>query len=228
MWAAIAAYGSYQHERQDQRAVVHQLTQEIMSGMREWRAQHPKATLREMEGELDARWARVRARMLEDMALPSAAADWTETLQASSQPARSAVSSYNSVVPTLVRYNLRAARSSASIGSMAAVRPAELAFSPLDDELGLLPGSLSPWLQEALVRLSTHIPSFAKAARELTFFTGVEVPPDTARRHTERAGALLVAHETALCSRHPGAECGRRDGAAGGRPVDRRSYAGCW
>ncbi len=56
----------------------HRLTEEIMSGMREWRAQHPKATLREMEREIDTRWARVRARMLEDMALASAAADWTD------------------------------------------------------------------------------------------------------------------------------------------------------
>ncbi len=54
----------------------HRLTEEIMRGMREWRAQHSKATLREMETELDARWARVRARMLEDLALASAAADW--------------------------------------------------------------------------------------------------------------------------------------------------------
>ena len=57
----------------------HHLTQEIMTGMREWRGQHPKATLREMEDELDVRWARVRARMLEDMALSSAAADWAAT-----------------------------------------------------------------------------------------------------------------------------------------------------
>ena len=56
----------------------HQLTQEVMSGMREWRAQHPKATLREMETELDARLNRMRARMLEDMALASAATDWTD------------------------------------------------------------------------------------------------------------------------------------------------------
>jgi hypothetical protein len=31
-------------------------TAEIMSGMREWRAAHPKATLREKEQELDHRW----------------------------------------------------------------------------------------------------------------------------------------------------------------------------
>jgi hypothetical protein len=74
-------------------------------------------------------------------------------------------------------------------------------FSPLDEELGLLPGCLTPRLQEALVRLSTHIPSFAKAARELAWFTGTQVHADTARRRTEAAGALLVAHETAAAAR---------------------------
>jgi len=72
-----------------------------------------------------------------------------------------------------------------------------LGFSPLDEELGLLPGSLTPRLHEALVRLSTHIPSFAKAARELAWFTGVHIHPDTARRRTEAAGQLALAHETA-------------------------------
>jgi hypothetical protein len=86
-----------------------------------------------------------------------------------------------------------------------------LGFSPLDEELGLLPGSLTPRLQEALVRLSTHIPSFAKAARELTFFTGAQVHPDTARARTEAAGAVLVAFETAEAARilreHPAPPC---------------------
>lgn len=57
----------------------HRLTEEIMTGMREWRLQHPQATLRAMEEELDARWTRVRARMLEDMALASSAAAWAAT-----------------------------------------------------------------------------------------------------------------------------------------------------
>lgn len=84
---------------------------------------------------------------------------------------------------------------------MVPAQPAALGFSPLDEELGLLPGSLTPRLQEALVRLSTHIPSFAKAARELAFFSGTQVHADTARRRTEAAGALLVAHETAEAER---------------------------
>jgi predicted RNA-binding Zn-ribbon protein involved in translation (DUF1610 family) len=57
----------------------HQLTEEILTGMHEWRQQHPKATLREMENELDARWAKVRARMLQDMALQSVATAWKHT-----------------------------------------------------------------------------------------------------------------------------------------------------
>lgn len=94
---------------------------------------------------------------------------------------------------------------------MAPARPVAPAFFPLDEELALLPGSLTPWLAEALVRLSTHIPSFAKASRELAFFTGVVVHPDTARRRTEQAGALLVSHETAEAARvlheHPAPPC---------------------
>jgi hypothetical protein len=77
--------------------------------------------------------------------------------------------------------------------------------------LALLPGSLTPRLQEALVRLSTHIPSFAKAARELAWFTGAQVHPDTARQRTEAAGAVLVAYETVEAARilreHPAPAC---------------------
>ncbi len=56
----------------------HALSADILTGMREWRLAHPRATLREMELELDARWTLVRARMLEDMALASTAADWED------------------------------------------------------------------------------------------------------------------------------------------------------
>ena len=52
-----------------------QLADEVCTGMKEWRLQHPKATLTEIERALDERLARMRARMLEDAALASAAAD---------------------------------------------------------------------------------------------------------------------------------------------------------
>jgi hypothetical protein len=60
-------------------ALWQQLTQDVMTEMRAWRLEHPKATLRDMETELDARLSRMRARLLEDMALASPAADWADT-----------------------------------------------------------------------------------------------------------------------------------------------------
>lgn len=52
-----------------------ELAEEAMAGMKEWRVQHPKATLVEIEAALDERLSKVRARMLEDAAQVSAAAD---------------------------------------------------------------------------------------------------------------------------------------------------------
>ena len=66
---------------------------------------------------------------------------------------------------------------------------AKRGFSPLDDELQLLPGQLTPALQESLVRLGTWMP-FARAAKELGFFTHVSVTEATARRETEAAGEV--------------------------------------
>ncbi len=52
------------------------LSEEILSGMKEWRLQHPHATLSEMEDALDERLSQLRAKLLQDMALASAATDW--------------------------------------------------------------------------------------------------------------------------------------------------------
>lgn len=50
-------------------------SEEVLTGMKEWRLQHPKATFREIETALDERLGKVRARLLEDAALLSAAAE---------------------------------------------------------------------------------------------------------------------------------------------------------
>ena len=47
----------------------------VWTGMADWRAAHPKATFSEIEAALDERLNRVRARVLADLALASAAAD---------------------------------------------------------------------------------------------------------------------------------------------------------
>ena len=55
-----------------------QLAEEEMTGMKEWRLAHPKATFKEIETALDEKLAKVRARMLQDVALASRAADLRE------------------------------------------------------------------------------------------------------------------------------------------------------
>ncbi len=64
------------HESEHQQWAA--LSDEILTGMRDWRTQHPTATMREIEVELDMRLAGLRARMLQDIALRSAATDWQD------------------------------------------------------------------------------------------------------------------------------------------------------
>ncbi len=51
------------------------LSAEVISGMVGWRQEHPKASFNEIERALDERLTRLRAQMLQDTALLSAAAD---------------------------------------------------------------------------------------------------------------------------------------------------------
>jgi hypothetical protein len=51
------------------------LTEEVLTGMEDWRTAHPKATFLELEAAVDERLGRMRARMLEAAAMASTAAD---------------------------------------------------------------------------------------------------------------------------------------------------------
>lgn len=51
------------------------LAEEVWFGVAEWRAAHPKATFAEIERAIDERLAVIRARLLTDVALASAARD---------------------------------------------------------------------------------------------------------------------------------------------------------
>ena len=55
------------------------LAAEVVTGFRAWRTQHPTATLTEIEDDLDRRLHGMRARLLEDAALRSAATEMRET-----------------------------------------------------------------------------------------------------------------------------------------------------
>ena len=75
---------------------------------------------------------------------------------------------------------------------MGNVRSVERAFSPLDEELGLLSESLTPRLAESVVRMGTWMP-FGRAAQELEHLLGVQVSEASVRRLSERAGASYVS-----------------------------------
>lgn len=51
------------------------LSQEVLHAMQEWRRQLRRATFQEIESSLDAQLARLRAQMLQDLALSSPSAD---------------------------------------------------------------------------------------------------------------------------------------------------------
>jgi hypothetical protein len=73
------------------------------------------------------------------------------------------------------------------------------AFSPLDEQLGLQPGSLTPLQLQHLVHFAS-LHSFDQAAKMLKEHHGVAVSASTARRQTEELGACAeaVQNEQAL------------------------------
>jgi YgiT-type zinc finger domain-containing protein len=53
-------------------------SEELNAGIAEWRQEHPKATLREIEAEIDRRLDEYRAKMLSDTANLGWSAEWKE------------------------------------------------------------------------------------------------------------------------------------------------------
>ena len=60
------------------------LSEEALSGVKEWREAHPKATFAEIERAVDERLTRLRARMLQDLAQESEAGDWSKASEEAS------------------------------------------------------------------------------------------------------------------------------------------------
>ena len=84
-------------------------------------------------------------------------------------------------------------------------------FSPLDEELQLLPGKLTPREHERLVRLASWIPSFEKAVELFGDFLGIEVGKITSQRYSEEAGAAyeqIQNEEVEFLERHMPPACG--------------------
>lgn len=54
----------------------HGISEGMIMGMSEWRERHPRATLREIEVEIDKRLSEMRARMIADTVMSSPSATW--------------------------------------------------------------------------------------------------------------------------------------------------------
>jgi hypothetical protein len=67
-------------------------------------------------------------------------------------------------------------------------------FSPLDDELGLVSGRLTPRIQASLTRLSAEMP-YERAVESLADTLRVWISEPTARRQTQKWGAAYVAFQ---------------------------------
>jgi hypothetical protein len=78
---------------------------------------------------------------------------------------------------------------------MASVPNVERGFFPLDEELELLPGSLTPHGYECLVRLGSWMP-FGQAGKLLEGFLGIRMSQSSSRRYAEKAGAVYVQLQT--------------------------------
>src|SRR5438874_3580989 len=70
------------------------------------------------------------------------------------------------------------------------------AFFPLDEQLGLLAGGLTPRAEETLVRLATWMP-YAQAQELLSDLVGIGVSKATARRATLDTGQAALARDEA-------------------------------
>ncbi len=168
----------------------HELAEEVMTGMKEWRLQHPKATFREIEAALDERLGRLRARMLEDALLVSRAAEWEAeqgerpvcprcgtSLERGGKEKRELTTQHNQVLRLERRYGL--------------CPQCDAGVFPLDEELELLAGHFTPSVYEGMTRLGTWMP-FERAVKELEYFWRVTATEATLRRQAEAAGAAYV------------------------------------
>ena len=52
------------------------LSEEVIEGTSAWREKHPKATMREIEEEIDKRLSEMRVRMITDTAMRSLSTEW--------------------------------------------------------------------------------------------------------------------------------------------------------
>jgi len=154
-----------------------------------------KATLREIEDEIHARMSRLEAQLIQDTAQASQSRTWSG--------ARPQERPTCPVCGTALQARGKRTRKLQGAGGQEVTLNREYGtcpncgtgLSPLDEELALQPGCLTPRQREHLAHLAVWMP-FERACHMLEEVLGIQVSEATVRRGTERAGALYEARQT--------------------------------
>ncbi|WP_220195399.1 ISKra4 family transposase [Ktedonospora formicarum] len=166
------------------------LSASVFEEMEGWRQEHPQATFKEIEEELDARLSGLRAHMLVDLAQHSEKRDWSGQEQGQrprcphcGMPLQ-ARGKHERILSTQGGKDVKLSRSYGTCPQCGS------GFFPLDEELDLPCSGLTPHAHQGLLLLGAVVP-FAQAAKHLQTLLGVRVSTSTVRRLTEEAGTCL-------------------------------------
>lgn len=166
----------------------------------------PKATLREIEKALDERLGRMRARMVQDVALASPQADWKQADPQERPTCPECGTSLQARGKKKRQVQTQGGQEVVLNRSYGMCPTCGVGFFPLDEQLDLVAGGLSPCSQEHLVHLAVWMP-FERATQMLSELTGVQVSEATARRFSYRAGkAIQAIHRAQVCCPAPQAD----------------------
>ncbi|MBU2447626.1 MAG: ISKra4 family transposase [Bacteroidetes bacterium] len=169
------------------------MSEEMNTGIAEWREQHPQATFREIEAEIDRRLDKYRAKILSDTANLSASAAWKEGADGPVCPKCGA--RLEGKGKKKRELQVRGGRVVEIEREYGVCPKCGQGIFPLDEELELLPGGLTPRGHENLVRLSSWMP-FARATELMEDMQGICVSPSMSRRNSEAAGAAYAEMQT--------------------------------
>ena len=153
--------------------------------------EHPKAKFKEIEEAVDRSLSKARARLLQGVALSSDAKKVSggpdgsgarcsrcgHLLESGGDRTRRLNTNFDQPVDLKRGYGM--------------CPVCKTGGSPLDEELGLPPGSLTPSLVEGVVQLGIRLP-FGQAAELTGRFWKVDVSEATVRRTTEKSGQAYV------------------------------------
>ena len=163
------------------------LSEEVIEGTSAWRKKHPKATMREIEEEIDKRMSEMRARMITDTALNSVSTEWKAGENAAVCPTCGVALKQKGKKKR--KLETREGREIELEREYGVCPKCGQGIFPLDEELEILPGKLTPKGHEQLVGLSSWMP-FRQAVKMFAEFTGVQVSKIVSQCRTEKAGAI--------------------------------------